>query len=108
MNKSYDKYYLKKDPSTGYVMVEDGEPVLGEVAKTDCRLEPRHVKVLNKGWKMSGVLFVEVKPAVKAEPIIKSDARLALEAEAKELGIKFNPKIGDVKLKEKIETEKNK
>lgn len=104
-NKSYDKYYVERDPATGYPLIKaDKTPELGKCAKKDCRLEPRHVKNLNRGWENSGVYFVEVK--AKKEIIEKSEARLALEKEAVELGIKFNPKIGDDKLEIKINEKK--
>lgn len=104
MNKKYDKYYLKRDPQSGYVAEDDGNPVLGECAKRDCPLESRHVKILNRSWKNHGVYYVEVKPVIKtgSKPKQKSEARLALELEANDLKIKFNPKIGDEKLQLKI------
>lgn len=101
-NKSYDKYYLEINPATGYVVEKDGKPVLGKLAKSDCRLEPRMVKTLNIGWQNSGVFFIEVKPVVKPVVKPKSDARLALEAEAIELEIKFRDNIGSEKLQVKI------
>jgi hypothetical protein len=107
-NKSYDKYYVKKNPSTNEILNDDGKPILGELAKRDCRLEPRHVKVLNRGWQQSGVYFKEVKKEtpITKPPKEKSEARLALEKEASDLGINFNPKIGDAKLQLKINEKK--
>ena len=95
--KKYNKHYLKRNPSDNSVIVEDGKPVLGEVAKYDCPLEDHHVKALNRSWKNTGIFYAEVE-----EKETKSDARLALEKEAEELGIKFRDNIGDDKLQEKI------
>jgi hypothetical protein len=107
MEKSYDKYYVKKDPRTNESLSDNGEPVLGELAKKDCRLEPRHVKILNRGWQNGGVYYVEVKAEV-IESDNGQDARLALEIEAEGLGISFRSNIGDDKLQEKINEAKNK
>jgi hypothetical protein len=109
-NKSYDKYYVKKHPATGYAIVEDGKPVLGELAKSDCRLEPRHVNTLNKGWENSGVYFKEVVKEINTsdDEDDKIEARLSLEEEATKLGINFRSNIGDDKLQEKINEVKNK
>lgn len=96
MNK-YNKHYLKRDPASGRVLVNEGKPVLGEVAKKDCPLEERHVRVLNKSWKNTGIYYAPME-----EKGTKSDARLALEKEATELGVKFRDNIGDDKLQEKI------
>jgi hypothetical protein len=96
--KKYDKVYVKRDPATGDVIVENGEPILNEVAKHGCPLEERHVAILNRSWKKTGVYYAEVKEESKP----KSDARLALEQEATELGISFRDNIGDEKLQEKI------
>ena len=100
--KKYNKHYLKRDPSSQRVMVVDGKPVLGEVAKKDCPLEDWHVKALNKSWKKTGVYYVEMKVKKEAVDVTKSDTRLKLESEAEELGIKFRDNIGDEKLQEKI------
>ena len=120
MEKSYDKFYVKKDPGTMEILIKEGKPIMSECAKRDCRLEPRHVTILNKGWMNSGVYFVEVeekKVEVKEEvETIEQgegkgtgeDARLALETEAKGLGIEFRSNIGDDKLQEKINKAKNK
>jgi len=149
MEKSYDKYYVKRNPSNGDILIDGDEPVLGERAKKDCRLEPRHVKILNRGWMGSGVFYkssekqaqededkvkstealkieakekqekqdainadyealkaqnIELKKALegKKEPQPKTEARLALEDEAKELKINYRADIGDDKLQEKI------
>ena len=59
--KKYNKHYLKKSPSSGQVLIEDDQPVLGDIAKADCPLEDWHVKTLNKSWKKSGVYFKEVE-----------------------------------------------
>jgi len=102
MEKSYDKYYVKKNPSTNEILSDGNEPMLGECAKRDCRLEPRHVKILNKGWINSGVYFLEVKPEVVETDDSSDNTRLALETEARELGVSFRANIGDDKLQEKI------
>lgn len=61
-NKSFDKYYVKKNPANGDIIIgEDEKPLLGECAKKDCRIEDRHAKILNRGWKNSGVYFIESK-----------------------------------------------
>ena len=100
MNK-YNKHYLKRNPATGEILVEDEKPVLGELAKSDCPLEVRHATILNKDWRTTGIFYaiVENKPIKKAE---KSEARLALESEANDLGVSFRDNIGDDKLLEKI------
>jgi hypothetical protein len=106
MEKSYDKYYVKRDPSNGMIIQEGNEPILGECAKSDCRLTPRHATILNKGWKNSGVYFKEVIKEV-IEPVAEEgDVRLALEVSAKELGISFRADISDEKLKERINAAK--
>lgn len=94
MNKSYDKYYVKKNPATGYCLEDNGKPVLGELAKSDCRLQPNHVKILNRGWINSGIFYVEVKEEPKEEPkIIKDDkpiedySKLELQDKCRELGL---------------------
>jgi hypothetical protein len=120
--KKYNKYYLKKDPASGRVLLKDpksgelhtiekdpdtGEvfvknpvPVLGEIAKKDCPLEVWHIKTLNRSWKNTGIYYAPME--VEEVEETKSDARLALEKEATELGIKFRDNIGDDKLQEKI------
>lgn len=61
-NKSFNKHYIKRNPATGECQVDDNDnPVLGELAKADCRLTDQHVKTLNAGWKMAGVYYSEVK-----------------------------------------------
>ena len=67
MSKSYDKYYVKREPSTGDIMADGESPVLGECAKKDCRLEPRHVKLLNKGWQASGVYYKDSEKQIKED-----------------------------------------
>lgn len=67
--KFYDKYYLKRNPATGEVLVDGKEPILGECAKHGCPLEPRHVTTLNRGWQNSGVYFVEVVPEVTGNTV---------------------------------------
>lgn len=96
--KKYNKHYVKRDPSDLSVMIEGGNPILGDIAKSDCPLEDRHVKILNKDWRKTGIYFTKVETENK----VKSDVRLALEDEATELGIKFRDNIGDDKLQEKI------
>jgi len=103
--KKYNKHYVKRNPATGNVIEEDNMPVLGEIAKSGCPLEDNHVLIINKSWKSSGIYLVEVKSAESKDlkiSVTKNDARLALEAEATELGIKFRENIGDDKLQEKI------
>lgn len=95
--KKYNKYYLKRNPADNSVLVDDGNPVLGDLAKADCPLEDWHIRALNKSWKNTGVFYALVE-----EKETKSDARIALEKEATELGIKFRDNIGDDKLQEKI------
>ena len=104
--KHYDKYYVKRNPSTGDVESDNGKPVLGELAKADCPLEERHAIILNKGWQMSGVFFVEREEEIEVDVNEKSQERLTLEKEANELGIKFRENIGDEKLKLKIQQKK--
>ena len=72
--RSYDKYYLKKHPGTGEVLLEGKKPILVECAKHDCRLEPRHVITLNRGWQNSGVYFVEVIKKTEDIPVEKKQA----------------------------------
>ena len=65
MIKHYDKYYLKKNPATNEIIADSKkQPILGELAKHDCPLEPRHVTTLNRGWQNSGVYYVEIVPEV--------------------------------------------
>ena len=102
IEKSYDKYYLKKNPATGEIQSDGANPILGECAKRDCRLEPRHVKILNRGWQNSGVYFVEVKkeepkqPEVveikKEEPKLPTKKELVAECEEKGLDTNGNVK----------------
>ena len=67
--KHYDKYYLKKNPATNEILTDGKkQPILGELAKHDCPLEPRHVTTLNRGWQNSGVYFVEVKKEEPKQP----------------------------------------
>jgi len=110
MEKSYDKYYVRRDPSNGMIIQEGIEPNLGECAKKDCRLEPRHVAILNKGWKNSGVYFKEViKEVIESDNEggnDEVDVRLALEASAKGLGISFRSDISNEGLKSKINAAK--
>ena len=101
MNK-YNKHYLKRDPSSQRVMVVEGKPVLGEVAKKDCPLEDWHVKALNKSWEKTGIYYVEMEVKKEVVKATKSEARLKLESEAEELGINYRDNIGDEKLQEKI------
>jgi len=96
MNK-YNKHYVKRDPATLKVLIEDNKPVLGDIAKSDCPLEDQHVRTLNRSWKNTGIFFAKVE-----KEVAKTGARLALETEATELGIKFRDNIGDDKLQEKI------
>jgi hypothetical protein len=108
MEKSYDKYYVKRNPATSEVLINGNEPELGECAKKDCRLEPRHIKILNRGWANSGVYYVEVKEEVVESENNDQDARLALEIEAEALNITFRSNISDEKLQLKINEAKNK
>lgn len=96
MNK-YNKHYVKRDPANLDILIEDGKPVLGEIAKSDCPLEERTAAILNKDWETTGVFFAKVE-----EKETKSDARLALEKEAESLNVTFRANIGDDKLQEKI------
>jgi hypothetical protein len=123
--KKYNKHYLKKDPASGVVLLEDpksgelhtierdpdtGEvfvknpvPVLGEIAKEDCPLEDHHVRTLNRSWKKTGIFYAPME--VEEE---KSDARLALETEATTLNVGFNEKTTDDKLEANINKAKEK
>jgi hypothetical protein len=95
--KKYNKHYVKRDPGTGDVLKKGDKPVLGDIAKPGCPLETWHVNTLNSGWELSGIYFAEA-----TEEPTKSDARLALEKEADELGVTYRDNIGDEKLQEKI------
>lgn len=146
MEKSFNKHYLEKDPSSGRVRIgDDDKPVVGKLAKADCRLEQRHVDILNRGWKKSGVYFVSSKEQDEANrkteaekkekvevtkgkdtkikemkdeierlnlelkaktAVVKSEARLNLEAEAKGLDVNFRSDISDEKLIERINEKK--
>ena len=101
MEKKFDKYCLKRDHKTGYVLVEDGKPIFDELLKGGCPLEQKHANILNKSWKQTGIYYNEVKEK-KIDPIEKSEERIALEKEATDLGIRFRENIGDEKLKLKI------
>jgi len=111
--QSYDKFYLKRDPATGYIVGDGETPVLGECAKRDCRLEPRHAKILNRGWRNSGIYYQEVVKKIEVikenedKDPVKTDSREALETEANELGISFRSNIGDTKLQSKINEAKD-
>ena len=98
--KKYNKHFLKRDPSSQVVLVEDGKPVLDEVAKTDIPLEDWHIRALNKSWKKTGIYYAPMEE-VKVKPQ-KSKERLTKEKEAKELGIKSAHLLSDEKLEEKI------
>lgn len=98
--KKYNKHYVKRDPATLSFLIEDNKPVLGEIAKSDIPLEDKHIRILNKDWETTGIFFAEMK--AEAKESVKSDARLALEDQANELGVKFRENIGDDKLQEKI------
>lgn len=80
----YNKYYLEKNPQSGEVAINNGEPVLGQLAKSDCPLEKRHVDILNKSWKKTGILYVKIE---KKDNEDNKEKRKALFAEAKNLGI---------------------
>ena len=122
MEKSYDKYYLKKNPATNEIAGNGKKPILGECAKRDCRLEPRHVVILNRGWQNSGVYYVEVVKKAEEVPVEKkveredgkkssnetdkTEFRISLEKKADELGIKYRANVGDEKLEERIANHK--
>lgn len=110
MEKSFNKHYLKRDPADREKVIEqDGKPVLGEIAKTDCRLEQRHANILNKNWRQTGIYYQEVHStslSKKDVDKVLDEARIALEKEATELGIKFRENIGDEKLQLKIKEAK--
>jgi hypothetical protein len=110
--KSFDKYYIRLNRASGELEFDGDTPVLGELAKKDCRLEDRHVRILNASMKQSGVVYVEAKVAEVVEDIvdekpvdIKSE-RKALFAEAKELGLDVPKNIKTDKLIQIIENEK--
>lgn len=90
--KFYDKYYLKRNPATGEVLVDGKEPILGECAKHGCPLEPRHVTTLNRGWQNSGVYFVEVK---------KEIAEVIEETETKKESVHINKEPNQIKATKK-------
>lgn len=103
--KTYNKHVVSRSVGGGSVRKnEDGSPVLDECVKTNIRITPEMADTLNHGWdsveKPLAFYYVEVKEEKKES--IKSDARIALEAEATELGIKFRDNIGDEKLQQKI------
>jgi len=99
LNK-YDKYYVERDRHSGMAVEKDGEPVLEKLEKGGCPLEEKHVRILNRSWRKTGIYYQ--KQEVKEIKIGKSDKRLALEKEADELGVKFRENIGDEKLEQKI------
>lgn len=82
MEKSFNKHYLEKNPSSGRVEVDsDGRPVIGKLLKADCRLEQRHVNILNRGWKRSGVYYVSSKEQDEANRKAEEAKRRRLEFE---------------------------
>jgi hypothetical protein len=103
MEKSFDKYYVKIDRGTGQLQFDGDTPVLGELAKKDCRLEQRHVNILNASVKQSGVVYIEVKE-IKQDT--DKEERKALFAEAKELGLQPAKNIKTEDLRLLIENEK--
>jgi len=104
MEKSFDKHYVKRDPANmERILIKDEKPILGEIAKPDCRLEQRHANILNKNWQQTGIFYKESPTKNKKEE--KTEERIDLEAEATKLGLKFMANIGDEKLKSRIEEE---
>lgn len=100
--KTYSKFFVKRKPGSKEPMVnEDGSPVLGDLVKDNIRISPYKANILNEGWdnKELYVTFYYVEQEAKEE---KSEARLAMEKKAEELGIKFRDNIGDEKLQSKI------
>lgn len=102
--KKYNKYYCKKDPAFGKVLEEDGKPVLGEIAKSDCPLEERHVKILNQSWQETGIFYAEMgngpvnnddEKALRKELFKKADE--LVEAGLIEKAPAKNIKTGDLK-----------
>jgi hypothetical protein len=108
--KTYDKYVVKRGATgTGKPSKnEDGTPVLGDKVKTNVVITPYKADILNQGWDNPNVpvtyYYKEVEEIEENEE--KSEARLALEKEATDLGIKFRDNIGDQKLSEKIKLAK--
>lgn len=100
--KTYSKFFVKRKPGSKEPMVnEDGSPVLGDLVKDNIRISQYKANILNEGWdnKELYVTFYYVEQETKEK---KSEARLAMEKEAEELGIKFRDNIGDEKLQSKI------
>lgn len=99
--RSYDKFYLKRNPATGEVLTDGKVPNLGECAKRDCRIEPRHAKILNSGWENSGVYFVEVKKEEPKQPdkeeqkdqAVKIPTKKELVAECEGKGLDTNGNV---------------
>lgn len=119
MEKSFNKHYLEKNPSSGRVEVDnDGKPVIGKLVKADCRLEQRHVDVLNRGWKRSGVYFVSVKEqdaaiekaeAAKKDQLSNDELKAKIEALELELaakGSKVDPEKSEFRSEIEAEAKK--
>lgn len=105
--KTYSKYFVKRKPGSKEPMVnEDRSPVLGDLVKNNIRISPYKADILNSGWDNKELYvtfyYVEQEEAKEEPKNEKSEARLAMEKEANELGIKFRDNIGDEKLQEKI------
>lgn len=108
----YDKHLVKR--SSGGIGAplehEDGTPQLGDCVKTNVVITPQKAAELNADWanKELPITYYYKEREVKPEKEEKPEARLALEKEATELGVKFRDNIGNEKLKQKIEEEKAK
>lgn len=100
--KLFNKHYVKRDPSNQKLMFDEkGNGIPGDFIR-DVPLLPQMADELNEQSENHGYVWVLAK---ESEPVEKSEKRLQLEAEAKELGISFRDNIGDDKLQEKINKE---
>ena len=108
MEKSFNKYYVKRNYATGEVLTQNDKPILGDIAKSDCRLSQRNADILNKTWERSGIYYSEVQTNDSNKTSNNDKIRQALITEANSLGISFRDNIGNDKLQERINEFKNK
>ena len=84
--KKYNKFYVKRDPATGGILKDGDKPKLGDIAKSDCPLEDRHVAILNKDWETTGIFYAEIEEESNQDELYKL-TKAELVAKCEELGL---------------------
>jgi hypothetical protein len=100
MEKKFNKHYCKRDPGSlqviieggkkiknpfnGSITIEGGNPVLGEIDKSDIPLTERHAFILNESWKETGIFYQKVDAPVDGDASEK-DLRKIYFAKAQKL-----------------------